>query len=72
WNKAAEEQAITRLHRIGQKKTVTAYSLITIGTIEEKMLQLQAQKSELFDELISADTATSKHLTEKDIDFILS
>ena len=72
WNKAAEEQAINRLHRIGQKKTVTAYSLITIGTIEEKMLQLQAQKSELFDELISADTATSKHLTEKDIDFILS
>lgn len=72
WNKAAEEQAINRLHRIGQKKTVTSYSLITVGTIEEKMLQLQSQKSELFDELISADTATSKHLTEKDIDFILS
>ena len=72
WNKAAEEQAINRLHRIGQKKAVTSYSLITVGTIEEKMLQLQAQKSELFDELISADTATSKHLTEKDIDFILS
>lgn len=72
WNKAAEEQAVNRLHRIGQKKTVTSYSLITVGTIEEKMLQLQAQKSELFDELISADTATSKHLTEKDIDFILS
>ena len=72
WNKAAEQQAIDRLHRIGQKKTVTSYSLITVGTIEEKMLQLQAQKSELFDELISADTATSKHLTEKDIQFILS
>lgn len=72
WNKAAEEQAINRLHRIGQKTTVTSYSLITIGTIEEKMLQLQAQKCELFDELISADTATSKHLTEKDIEFILS
>lgn len=72
WNKAAEEQAINRLHRIGQKKAVTSYSLITVGTIEEKMLQLQAQKSELFDELISADTTTSKHLTEKDIDFILS
>ena len=72
WNKAAEKQAIDRLHRIGQKKTVNSYSLITVGTIEEKMLQLQAQKSELFDELISADTAVSKHLTEKDIDFILS
>ncbi|MDE7421863.1 MAG: DEAD/DEAH box helicase [Muribaculaceae bacterium] len=72
WNKAAEEQAINRLHRIGQKKTVTSFSIITVGTIEEKMLQLQAQKSELFDELISADTASSKHLTEKDIEFILS
>lgn len=72
WNKAAEEQAINRLHRIGQKKTVTAYSIITIGTIEEKMLQLQAQKSELFNELISADSASTKTLTQKDIDFILS
>ncbi|MDE5870575.1 MAG: DEAD/DEAH box helicase [Muribaculaceae bacterium] len=72
WNKAAEKQAIDRLHRIGQKKTVTSYSLITVGSIEEKMLQLQAQKAELFDELISADTTSSKHLTEKDIDFILS
>lgn len=72
WNKATELQAINRLHRIGQKMTVTSYSLITIGTIEEKMRQLQEQKSELFDELISADAATSKHLSENDIDFILS
>lgn len=72
WNKAAELQAIDRLHRIGQKKTVTAFSLIAVGTIEEKMLQLQTQKSELIDGLISADTASSKTLTEKDIEFILS
>lgn len=72
WNRAAEEQAINRLHRIGQRSTVSAYSLITVGTIEEKILQLQEQKSELFNELISADGASSKHLSEKDIDFILS
>lgn len=72
WNKAAEEQAINRLHRIGQKMTVTSYSLITVGTIEEKMLQLQAQKAQLFDELISNDTASSKQLSEEDINFILS
>ena len=72
WNKAAEEQAINRLHRIGQKMTVTSYSLITLGTIEEKILQLQAQKSELFNELISADTASTKTLSQQDIDFILS
>ncbi|MBD5356847.1 MAG: DEAD/DEAH box helicase [Bacteroides sp.] len=72
WNKAAEEQAINRLHRIGQRSTVSAFSLITVGTIEEKILQLQEQKSELFNELISADSASSKYLSEKDIDFILS
>ena len=52
--------------------TVTSYSLITLGTIEEKILQLQAQKSELFNELISADTASTKTLSQQDIDFILS
>ena len=72
WNKAAEEQAINRLHRIGQKSTVSAFSIITVGTIEEKILQLQEQKSQLFNDLISADTASSKHLSESDIDFILS
>lgn len=72
WNKAAEEQAIDRLHRIGQKSTVNSFSLITVGTIEEKILQLQEQKKELFNDLISADTTSSKHLSEKDIDFILS
>lgn len=72
WNRAAEEQAINRLHRIGQQASVTSFSLITVGTIEEKILQLQEQKSELFNELISEDGASSKTLTEKDIDFILS
>lgn len=72
WNKAVEEQAINRLHRIGQRSVVNAFSLITVDTIEEKILQLQEQKSELFNELIGADNSSSKHLSEKDIDFILS
>lgn len=72
WNKAAEEQAISRLHRIGQKSTVFSFSLITHGTIEEKILQLQQMKAELFDSIISSDDATSpKTLTEDDINFIL-
>lgn len=71
WNKAAEEQAINRLHRIGQKNHVHSYSLITRGTIEEKILQLQNQKAELFDGIISADGNLSKQLSEEDINFIL-
>lgn len=72
WNKAAEEQAINRLHRIGQKSVVVSSSIITEGTIEEKILQLQEKKKELIDALISDDQSTSKHLSEEDINFILS
>lgn len=72
WNKAAEEQAINRLHRIGQKNVVNAYSMITAGTIEEKILELQQHKKELFDGLIEADTSSAKQLSEEDINFILS
>lgn len=71
WNKAAEQQAINRLHRIGQTAKVHSYSLIARDTIEEKILRLQEQKSQLFDDLISADPASSKLLTQEDINFIL-
>ncbi|MDD2951627.1 MAG: DEAD/DEAH box helicase [Parabacteroides sp.] len=71
WNKAAEEQGISRLHRIGQTNKVLSYSLITRGSIEEKIQELQAKKTELFNELIGNDASTSKDLSEEDIDFIL-
>ena len=71
WNKAAEEQAINRLHRFGQKSNVLSYSLITKATIEEKIQLLQQQKADLFDGLISADSSSAKHLSEEDIKYIL-
>lgn len=71
WNKAAENQATDRSHRIGQDKTVFSYKLITRGTIEEKILELQNLKSELFDSLISSDGASIKTLDEKDVEFVL-
>ena len=71
WNKAAEEQAINRLHRIGQKAKVMSYALITRDTIEEKIRLLQQQKQDLADSLITGDAAMTKRLTEKDIKYIL-
>ncbi len=71
WNNSAENQAIDRAHRIGQDKTVFSYKLISSGSIEEKILMLQERKRELFDELISSDTATLKSLTQDDVKFIL-
>lgn len=72
WNKAAEEQAINRLHRFGQKAKVLCYSLITQNSIEEKICLLQQQKAELFAGLIGKDASSTKLLTEEDIQFILS
>jgi superfamily II DNA or RNA helicase len=72
WNRAAEEQAINRLHRIGQHNTVLSYSMITRGTIEEKICQLQEKKKQLFEGLIGNDSSVAKQLTQEDIDYILS
>jgi superfamily II DNA or RNA helicase len=47
WNPAVEDQATDRAHRIGQDKPVFVYRLIVSGSVEEKMLALQARKREL-------------------------
>lgn len=72
WNKAAEEQAINRLHRIGQKKSVNCYFLITADSIEEKIRQLQEKKSALVDAVISSDSTGGKNLSAEDINYLLS
>ena len=71
WNRAAENQAINRAHRIGQQSKVLSYRLITTGTIEEKIVELQEKKSQLFQNIISDDNASLKALSEDDINFIL-
>lgn len=71
WNRAAENQAVDRTHRIGQEKKVFSYRLITKGTIEERILQLQEKKSALFENLIASDGASIKSMTEEDVRFIL-
>ena len=52
WNPAVENQATDRAYRIGQKRVVTNYKLITRGTIEEKILELQNKKKKLIDNVV--------------------
>ncbi|WP_103063434.1 DEAD/DEAH box helicase [Actinomyces qiguomingii] len=52
WNPQAEEQAVDRTHRIGQDKSVMVYRLVSVGTIEEKVMALKEKKAELFDRVV--------------------
>ena len=74
WNPQVENQATDRAHRIGQKNTVSVIKLITKGTIEERIIELQEKKKLLSDNLIegknNADTLSS--LSEDDIKNLLA
>ena len=75
WNHQAENQATDRAHRIGQTNTVEVIHLITKGTIEEKILELQNKKRILSDKLIDGeirDKNIISELTKEDIEKLLS
>lgn len=55
WNPAVEDQATDRAHRIGQKSTVEVIKLISRGTIEEKIYNLQQKKREIINNVINSD-----------------
>ena len=56
WNLAAENQAIGRAHRMGQKQAVFVYRFITADTLEQKILAIQQRKQRLADSVISTTT----------------
>lgn len=75
WNPQAENQATDRAHRIGQKNKVEVIKLISTGTIEEKILELQNKKKMLSDKIIEGDNRDKNiisKLSEKDIKNLLS
>jgi len=63
WNPATERQASDRAHRIGQKKKVFVYKLYSEKSIEEKVLELQKKKKEIFDALFGEGTQTTGKIT---------
>lgn len=71
WNPAAEAQATDRAHRIGQQRVVTSYKLIAAGTVEEKVLALQAEKRALLAGVFEASDAVSAQLTLDDLQRLL-
>jgi SNF2 family DNA or RNA helicase len=71
WNPAAEEQAIARSHRMGQKLPVFAWRFITKDTIEEKILHLQEKKSRIANDILEKTSAISR-ISKTELDELFS
>ena len=72
WNPAVEEQATARAHRIGQDQPVFVYKLVVEGSIEERMLELQARKQALTDSVLGHDAAGALKFDEADLQALLA
>ncbi|KQR40929.1 DEAD/DEAH box helicase [Deinococcus sp. Leaf326] len=68
WNPAAEEQATDRAYRIGQDKPVFVYKLIAAGSVEERILDLQARKASLAQGILDGGLSDATQLTTGDLD----
>jgi non-specific serine/threonine protein kinase len=72
WNPAVENQASDRAHRIGQSEQVTITRLIMKHTIEEKMMALKEQKTQLYKAILEDGAGSGgAGLTREDFDFLL-
>lgn len=71
WNPAVEAQAIDRSHRIGQTRTVNAYKLITPGTVEEKIFDLQQRKAQTIADVLGEE-GFARNLSKADLEYLFS
>ncbi|KAJ2919706.1 hypothetical protein MD484_g704, partial [Candolleomyces efflorescens] len=67
WNPALEDQAFDRAHRFGQKRDVKIYKLKIDGTVEDRILELQAKKRALSQAALSGDKIKNMRLRMEDL-----
>ncbi len=67
WNPAVENQATDRVHRLGQDQKVSVYKLVTLGTIEEKIVEMQNRKRGIVKKIVSSDDDVLTKLTWEDV-----
>ncbi|TBU03770.1 DNA repair protein Rad16 [Hamiltosporidium tvaerminnensis] len=72
WNPAVEEQAMDRIHRIGQNKPIIINRIIIENSIESKILLLQNKKKALSASAIDNDITALNRLSEEDLMFLFS
>ncbi|HEY5908989.1 MAG TPA: DEAD/DEAH box helicase [Verrucomicrobiae bacterium] len=71
WNPAVEAQAIDRSHRIGQTQTVNAYRLISPGTVEEKIWDLQQSKAQTIADVLGEE-GFARSLSKTDLEYLFA
>ena len=71
WSPQVENQASDRVHRIGQTHAVSILRLVMKDTIDEKVLNLQREKKDLYNEIVEGNGGVSS-LSEEDIKYLLS
>lgn len=67
WNPAVENQATDRVYRMGQKQSVSAFKLITLNTIEEKILEIHKSKKGLVRDIVSLEDDVIAKLTWEEV-----
>ncbi|MDV8001692.1 DEAD/DEAH box helicase [Rhodococcus sp. IEGM 1408] len=67
WNPATEAQAVDRAHRIGQTRPVLVYRMVARDTIEERVVELQHRKAQLFASVLDSGEHFSAALTADDL-----
>lgn len=72
WNPAVEEQATARAHRIGQEQAAFVYKLVVEGSIEERILELQARKALLAEGVLGSDAALAAKFNAADLQALLA
>jgi superfamily II DNA or RNA helicase len=72
WNPATEAQAVDRIHRIGQTRSVMVYRLVSKDTIEEKVMALKARKARLFSSVMDDGNVFSTSINPDDIRALLA
>ncbi|WP_411880340.1 DEAD/DEAH box helicase [Polaromonas sp. YR568] len=72
WNPAVEAQATARAHRLGQDQPVFVYKLVVEGSIEERMLELQARKAALAEGVLGSDGEGAGKFTPEDLQALLA
>ncbi|ELQ75342.1 Nucleotide excision repair protein RAD16, partial [Trachipleistophora hominis] len=72
WNPAVEEQAMDRIHRIGQFRPIKIYKIIIEDSIESKIIELQKKKKALFNSTVENDCGALEKLEREDLIFLFN